>query len=142
MPKVQCTVKAFCIFLTDPRFSEEPLGDFPPQDGPFSDYLLGDSEKPSFGGYLNRLPFLGSKVDQRPFPDSPSVGGFRLGGGGSDFGRSSLQENNPSRMYPDYQNRPLNRPMDNTLERPDPCERNPGSSSLSSTLLRYLVIPL
>lgn len=119
--------------------------EFPPQDVPFSDYSLGDSEEPAFGGYSNRLHFLGSEMDQRPFPDGPSVGSFGpSGGGGDDFmlGRSSLQENNSSRMYPDYQRRPLNHPVDDALERPDQCERGPESSSLPNTLLRYLVIPL
>lgn len=136
-------MRVSCVFLTDPRFSDEIEEDFPPQDGPFSDYSLGDSEEPGFGGSSNQLHFPGSKVDQRPFPNSPSVGGFRPsgGGGGGDFGRSSLLEKNSSRMYPDYQSHPLNHLMDNTLERPGPRERNPESSSLPNTLLRYLVIP-
>lgn len=140
--EVQSTVKVSCVFLTDPRFSDAIPGEFPPQDGPFSDYSLGDSEEPGFGGYSNRLHFLGSEVDQRPFPDGPSVDIFGPSGGGGDFGRSSLQETNSSRMYPDYQSQPLNHPIDNSLERPDPCERAPDSSSLPNTLLHYLVIPL
>lgn len=133
------------IFLTDPRFSDTIPDNVPPQDGPFSDYSLGDSEEPGFGGYSSRLHFLGSDMDQRPFHDGPSVGSFRAtgsgGGGGEDFGRSSLLEHNSSSMYPDYQRHPLNHPMDNTLERADPCERGSDSSSLPNTLLQYLVIP-
>lgn len=132
-----------CVVLTDPRFSDMIPAEFPAQDGPFSDYSLGDSEKSSFGGYSNRLHFHGSEVDQGPFPDGPSVGSFRLSGGGDDFGRSSLQEKNSrSRMYPDYQSHPLNHPMDNAQERPDAREPGAESSSLPNTLLRYLVIPL
>lgn len=134
------------FFLTDPRFSDTIPGNVPPQDGPFSDYSLGDSEEPGFGGYSSRLHFLGSEMDQRPFPDGPSLGSFGPiggdGGGGEDFGRSSLLENNSSSMYPDYQSHRLNHPMDNTLERADPCERGPDSSSIRSTLLQYLVLPL
>lgn len=140
--EAQCTVKVSCVFLTDPRFSDVIPGEFPSQDGPFSDYSLGNSEEPGFGGYSNRLHFLGSEVDQRPFPEGPSTGSFGPSGGGDDFGRSSLQEKNSSRLYPNYQSHPLNHPVDNGLERPELREHGPDSNSLPNTLLNYLVIPL
>lgn len=140
--EVQCTVRVTFIFLTDPRFSDTIPDIVPPQDGPFPDYSLGESEEHAFGGYSSRLHFLGSDMDQRPFHDGPTGGSFGPTGGGEDFGRSSLLENNSSSMYPDYQRHPLSHPMDNTLDRADPCERGSDSSSLPNTLLQYLVIPL
>lgn len=129
-----------CIFLTDARFSDTIPGEFPPHSGPYSEFSLDDSEEPGFGGYSNRPNFPGSGMDQRPFPDDPFV--CRLGPSGSSdgFGRSGLQEENSSRMYPDYQSRSINHPTDNTPERPGPRHHGPDSSGLPNTLLYYLVL--
>lgn len=131
------------IFLADPRFSDMMPGEFPPQGGPIADFSLGDSEEPGFGGgYSSQLDFLGSGMDQRPFPDGPPVGRFGPSGSSDGFGMNGLQEENLSRMYPDYQSHPTNQLMDNTSERPDLREHGSDSSSLPNTLLYYLVLPL
>ncbi|XP_011603964.1 uncharacterized protein [Takifugu rubripes] len=122
----------------NPRFSDMTPGEFPPQGGPISDFSLDDSEEPGCGGYSSRLDFLGSGMDQRPFPDGPSVDHFGPSGSSDGFGMGGLQEENLSRMYPDYQSHPINQPMDNTSERQGLREHGPESSSLPNTLLYYL----
>lgn len=117
-------------------------GEFPPQGGPISDFSFGDSEEPDCGGYSSRLDFLGSGMDQRPFPDGPSVDHFGPSGSSDGFGMSGPLEENLSRMYSDYQSHPINQPMDNTSERQGLREHGPNSSSLPNTLLYYLVLPL
>lgn len=116
-------------------------GEFPPQGGPISDFSLGDSEELGCGGYSSRLDFLGSGMDQRPFQDDPSVDLFGPSGSSDGFGMSGLQEENFSRMYPDYQSHPISQPMDDTSERQGQREHGPDGSSLPNTLLHYLVLP-
>lgn len=133
-------MKSFCIFLTGAWFSDTIPGEFPPHSGPYSDFSLGDSEEPSFGGYSNRPNFPGSGMDRRPFTDGSFVCHLGPSGSNDGFGRSGLQEESSSRMYPDYQSGSINHPSDNTPERPGLRQHGPDSSGLPNSLLYYLVL--
>ncbi|XP_035862187.1 uncharacterized protein si:ch211-197h24.6 isoform X2 [Sander lucioperca] len=136
-----------------PKFSDQRfLGEFPPQDGPLSNYPMGDYGESGFGGYdySTRQDFLDSGMDRRPFPDGmgnhpAGIGdGFGSGGGRDSYGRSGLLKDSPGRMYPDeYRGSQMgrslmDRPMDKPLERPGLMGAAPESSSLPNTLLTYL----
>lgn len=136
------------ILLTVPRFSEPR---FPPQGGPLSDYPLGEYGEPGFGGFSTRPDFPDSGMDRRPYPDGmghrPSRGGdgFEPGGGRDGYGRGGLLEESPGRMYPDEYggghmgSSLMDRTMDKPLDRPGLMGAAPDRSSLSNTLLTYLV---
>lgn len=97
---------------------------------------------------MARLDFPNSVLDRRPFPDShhPDVDGtgFCPGVEGDGF-RSGLHEQNPNNMYHDgfrgnqMGNSSMNRPMDKPVDRPGLMGAAPESSSLTNTLLTYLV---
>ncbi|XP_032375282.1 uncharacterized protein si:ch211-197h24.6 isoform X2 [Etheostoma spectabile] len=132
-----------------PKFSDQRFpGEFPPQDGPLSNYPAGDYGESGFGGYdySTRQDFLDSGMDRRPFPDGmgnrpAGIGdGFGSGGGRDGYGRSGLLEDNQGRMYPDgYRGSQMgSRLMDKPMERPGLMGAAPESSSLPNTLLTYL----
>lgn len=136
------------ILLTVPRFSEPR---FPPQGGPLSNYPAEEYGEPGFGGYSTGQDFPDPGMDLRLFQDSmghrPSRGGdsFGPGGGRDAYGRSGLLEGSPGRMYPDeYRggqmgSNLMDRTIDKPVDRPGLMGAAPDSSSLSNTLLTYLV---
>ncbi|KAM9851634.1 uncharacterized protein ACBR49_004791 isoform 2-T2 [Aulostomus maculatus] len=102
-----------------PRFPDQRFpGEFPPHEGPYSDYPLGDRGGPGFGGFPSRqLPLM---------PDN---------------GRDGF---NSGRMYPDeYRGNQmgsglLDRPVKKPLERPSLMGAAPDTGNDPNALLNYL----
>lgn len=126
-----------------PLFPDQRFpGDFPSNEGPFSDFPLGEYGASGFGGFSPRRGFSDSDMSRRQQDGM----GHHQGGAGDGYGLDSGRDSfNPGRLYSDdYQGCQmggslLNRPVKKPLDRPGLLGAAPDTGSDPNALLNYLV---